>query len=329
MGLKKRQVSVTDVFPFKGFRPTCYSWSTMRGIPSDRLLAFHGDTVLPPDFRLDRETEAVVDREVRVYRQFQKVRAGGAVGFRFRLGPVVTDYFVGNREPTVDPKEGPLRRVTWQPTSRNDIPPGWRPSLIRNTLKRSGFTRLDGSPDYRKTWTQHARRHVRKWEQQTEWEIREVELRPFLEAYWKSPKDPVLKGMFKHFLKKKVEADGPLVHLAAAVRRSKPEEIGAGFAFVDAPEANMSIHAISFIRGMAKDSSAGHGLIDYWFQHARKTGIAYLNFGNFWAPGCPGEWLGFSEFKSQFGITFIEHPNTLGRWAGTLKENFFPRKTQA
>lgn len=303
----------------------------MRGVPSERLLAFHTANVLPPGFRLDREVESVVDREIKVYKQFTKVNAGGVIGFRFHLGPFVTDYFIGDREPVFDAKKGPLRRVTWQPTSLKSIPSGsgWRESLMRNMLKRSGYARLDGSPEYDKTWTQHARRHKRKWEQQTEWEIREVELEPFLEAYWKSPKDPVLKGMFKHFLRKKVQANGPLVHLAAVVRRSNPTEIAAGFAFVDAPEAKMSTHTISFIRNVAKDTHAGNGLIDYWFKHCLKNGIEYLNFGNFWAPGCPSDWLGFSEFKAQFGVTFIEHPNAVGMWAGNLRENFLPRKYQS
>lgn len=299
----------------------------MHGIPSDRLLAFNTTPIpLPPDFRLDREVESVVDREVKVYKQFTKVRAGDAVGFRFRMGPFVADYFIGDTEPVIDPNEGPWRRVTWQPTSRTEVPPGWKESLIRNSLKRMGYATVL-SEDYDRAWTQHARRHKRKWEQQQEtWEIREIALEPFLEAYWKSPKDPVLKGLFKHFLRKKSEANGPRVHLAAVVRKAKPEDIVAGFAFVDSPEAGQSVHTISFLRGVGKEIHAGNGLIDYWFKHCLKNGIKYLNFGNFWAPGCPADWIGFSEFKCQFGVTFIDHPNTLGRFAGHFKENFFPKK---
>ena len=114
--------------------------------------------------------------------------------------------------------------------------------------------------------------------------------------------------------------------MAVAVRKNDPTDIGAGFAFVDVPEAKQSIHTISFVQTHAKETSAGTGLIDYWFKHGLKTNLKYLNFGNYWAPGCPAEWIGFSEFKAQFGVTFIEHPNTLGRWAGNLKENFFPKK---
>ncbi len=295
----------------------------MRYIPSDRLLIFNsGQQVLPPGFEMERACEAVVDKEVRVYKRFKKVLAGKAVGFRFQLGPVIVDHFVGDAEPHISAHEGPLRRVTWQPTTRRDLPSGWHETISKSPLKRSGFVQVDGRSDYDKTWTQHARRHKRNWLKQDQWEIREIGLQAFLDAYWKSPKDAILKALFTHFLRKKVEAHGPYVHLAAVVKKGKPEEIGAGFAFVDMPEAKQSVHTISFVHRAAKDSSAGTGLIDYWFQHAVKNKIEFLNFGNYWAPGCPADWIGFSEFKAQFGITLIDHPNQVARFAGTWKELF-------
>lgn len=296
----------------------------MQRFPSDRLLSYATlPQTLPPGFAIDRESEAFIDREIGSLPRFSKINAGGVVGMRFRLGPLVVDHFVGDVEPQIDLTEGPRRRISWQPTIRTDVPPGWSEPLTQNALKRSGYARLTGALDYDKTWTQHARRHKRAWEKQTDWEIREVALQPFLDAYWKSPKDPVLKGMFIHFLRKKVEGQGNHVHLAAVVRRNRPEEIGAGFAYVDVPELKQSNHTVSFICAAAKDSSAGNGLIDYWFKHGIATGLEYLNFGNYWAPGCPREWLGFSEFKAQFGVTFIDHPNQRVRWAGTWKNFFF------
>lgn len=297
----------------------------MQRFPSDRLLSYVTQPqTLPPGFALDRQCEAFIDREITSLPRFSKIIAGGVVGMRFRLGPVTVDHFIGDVEPTIDALKGPRRRITWQPTVRADIPPGWSEPITKNALKRSGFARLDGSSDYDKTWSQHARRHKRAFEKQIEWEIREVGLKPFLDAYWKSPKDPVLKGMFSHFLRKKVEGQGNRVHLVAVVRRSNPVEIGAGFAYVDVPEIKTSVHTVSFICAPAKNSSAGHGLIDYWFKHGLATGLEFLYFGNYWAPGCPREWLGFSEFKVQFGVTLIDHPNQRIRWAGTWKNLFFP-----
>lgn len=292
----------------------------MRYVPSERLRSPGADPAsIPQGFRQEREHPAFNARESSVYSYLSIIRAGEVEGMRFNLGPLSADHFVGEVEPAIDPTEGPRRNITWQPLFRQDVPEGWQRNNIPGSFRRMGFAVVEPTGAYDISWTQHARRHKRKWEKQEDWIIRDVTLDEFLKAYWKSPKDPVLKYMMSDFLKKKVKAHGPLIRLVGAVRKANPSFVGAAFAFTDTPEISSSSHSISFVRKEAVDCSAGTGLIDFWFRHAQEKGIKWLNFGNFWAPGSPGEWVGFSEFKAQFGVYLIDQPPRLVKKAGTWK----------
>lgn len=290
----------------------------MRYAPSERLCSPGADPAsLPRGFRLEREHPAFITREIVVYPYLSSLRAGEVEGIRFNLGPFLTDHFIGDTEPSLDATEGPLRNVCWQPFSRHDVPNGWTRQVIPGSFRRIGFAVVEPSGAYDAAWTQHARRHKRRWEKQTDWVIRDITLDEFIKAYWKSPKDPVLKFMMSDFLKKRVRGHGPLVRLVGAAKKEDPSFIGAAFAFTDAPELAQSSHSISFVRREAEAVSAGTGLIDFWFRHAQEKGIKWLNFGNFWAPGCPGEWVGFSEFKAQFGVYLVDQPPRLVKRVGT------------
>jgi len=290
----------------------------MRLILSGRLLAPGAAAdALPHGFQPERAHPAFNAREAAPFRYLAAVQAGDAAGLRWRLGPLVTDQFAGDTEPAIEDHAGPRRNIVWQPLFRTDVPAGWRPQRLgKASFRRIGFAHMEGPAVYDRTWTQHARRHKRRWEQQTEWTVRDLSLPEFLAAYKQSPKDPVLKFMMGGLLKKKVQGHGPLVRLVGAVRRNDPSFIGAGFAFTDVPELAQSVHTISFVRREAMPASAGTGLIDAWFQHCAERGIRWLNFGNFWAPGDPAEWIGFSEFKAQFGVHLVDRPFRLSRRAG-------------
>lgn len=292
----------------------------MRYAPSERLRAPGANPAsLPPGFRLEHADEGFIRRETLAYPYTNHVRAGNVHGMRFTLGPFISEHYTGEEEPVVDPQAGPRRNVCWQPLYRRDVPEGWSKQFVVGSFQRIGFAKIEPAGAYDAEWTQHARRHKRRWEKQDEWVLRDVALDEFVRAYWKSPKDPVLKFMMSDLLKKKVKAHGPLIRLVGAVRKADPSFVGAAFAFTDVPELSLSSHTISFVRKEAVASSAGTGLIDAWFRHAQERGITWLNFGNFWAPGSPGEWVGFSEFKAQFGVFLVDRPPRLVKRVGTWK----------
>ncbi len=292
----------------------------MRYVPSERLRGPGTDpALLPPGFRQEHSHEAFVERETTAYSYTRPVQAGPAAGMRFNIGPLISEHFTGEEEPAMDALLGPKRNICWQPLYRHDIPEGWTRQFIVGTFNRIGFAVVEPSGAYDVAWTQHARRHKRRWEKQENWVLRDITLDEFIRAYWKSPKDPVLKFMMSDLLKKKVKAHGPRIRLVAAVKKTEPDFIGAAFAFTDVPELSLSSHTISFVRREAEAASAGTGLIDAWFRHAQERGIKWLNFGNFWAPGSPGEWVGFSEFKSQFGVFLVDRPPRLVKRVGTWK----------
>ncbi len=93
----------------------------------------------------------------------------------------------------------------------------------------------------------------------------------------------------------------------------------AGFVCHDIPEAKQSRHLMSFIHPTAKSTPIGVGLMDEWFKYAIAQGFAFLDFGVFWMPGDPESWKGFSRFKGQFGITYVEYPRARLRRAGSWR----------
>jgi hypothetical protein len=171
---------------------------------------------------------------------------------------------------------------------------------------------------YEKTWSEHARRHLKKWRSQTEWEVTRVPLKEFLAAYKRSPQNAILKGFFVTSLTSRDESQPGNV-ICYAAKRAGSHKIESGLAVFNIPEAKQSEHVISFINRSAKDSPVGIGLMDQWFKDSIAANLRFLDMGVFWAPGDPDAWHGFSRFKAQFNVTYIFFPRPRIRWAGFKK----------
>ncbi len=141
----------------------------------------------------------------------------------------------------------------------------------------------------------------------------------FAAAYRKVKKLGWLTEWFITLVKEKMKLHGTRLHLFGA-REKSTGDILAGLAVLDIPENRSSVHMIAFVHPRAMATSVSVGLIDCWFQHALKQGIAYLDFDLFWAPGDPRAWKGFSRFKSQFGTRFIHYPHPFLRIVSGSKE---------
>lgn len=237
----------------------------------------------------------------------------GCLGLRWHYGPLWFEGYESDQEPEIEPHQFP-RLIIWQPLSRLDKPKGWRRSWLQMNFRQTGFKEIKNPADYWKEWSSHAKRHRRRWLSQNSYIINEVGLDEFVRAFQKTRDLPFfLKSLFIKMLQWRKNRHADNLRLLAASDNINGE-ISAGLAVIDLPEINCSCHLISFILPQAKKSSAGVGLIDYWFKEAVSHSFRFLNFGTVWTSGDPKTWKGFSNFKKQFGLYLIHRPNPLIRF---------------
>jgi hypothetical protein len=244
-------------------------------------------------------------------------RDSGAM--RWNFGPLWFEKWEGDAEPAIE-SGGPKRLVLWQRGERRDVPPGWKTAPPLPPPLLTGFAALaDGGPE---TWTPHARRHLNRWKREKDWEIFGPDLETFLAAYRRAPIKPSIKSTYEAALRQKIRRHGPDRLRLLGARKRGAAGIAAGFAFLDIPESGQSLHIASFVNPEAERAAAGVGLIEAWFRHGHDRKLSFLDFDLFWTPGDPKERMGFSRFKSQFGVRFVRHPGLLYRLAGNWKEVF-------
>ena len=272
---------------------------------------------LPEGFVFRRFDLGFLKRETSTSTRNTVITSAGMPGVCCRIGPVNFEIYVGDTEPKIS-SGGPLRRILWQPITRTDRPAGWGRSWLDSRIKMTGFAEIAATGPYDLNWTEHAKRHAKRWrrERGSVWEMVTPSLDEFIVAYKKAKKDPTLKLLFVSQLKTAVQAHGSRVRLFGIRRAGTNRPIEAGFACIDVPEAASSLHLISFINQSLRKSPVGVGLMDEWFVTSKPLGIKFLDFGVFWAPGDPMAWQGFSQFKAQFDIHFICYPLELARWEG-------------
>ena len=239
----------------------------------------------------------------------------GCWGLRWRVGPFWFENFFGDEIPSSDC--GPKRLIIWQPVSREETPKGWHKTRLLNHIKTTGYALVSHDVPYWSSWSEHARRHRRKWlAQRDDWEVVTPSLEEFISAYKHARMDTVLRLLYIGLLKQHDRAQGEHLHLVGMRRKGGNGTLEAGFAHVDIPEVRQSKHFISFIHDSCRDTSVGVGMMDNWFEHAFTHEIDLLDFGVFWTKGDPRSWKGFSRFKSQFGTIFVRYPYPMWRIGG-------------
>ncbi len=229
-------------------------------------------------------------------------------GMRWRHGPLTFEGYESDEEPAITP--GPSRMVIWQPLTRRDKPPGWHRSFIQMNYRRTGVAEITDPENYTANWSNHAKRHLRKWQRIQPYHIEETQhLDEFVRAHRATKKLWLIKSDFIHMVERRKVVHGEDTRLFVA--RNDGGGVVAGFAAIDLPALNQSYHLISFIHADAEHTSVGTGLMDHWFRHAIARGLRFLDFGVFWTWGDPLDWRGFSRFKSQFGIYYTHRPYPL------------------
>lgn len=276
-------------------------------------------SALPDGYQSHRNNAAYLQREASTRKNFRVIEKNGVVGLRWHHGFMHFEKYFGDTEPHIDPN-GPKRMVIWQRERTLAVPRGWKRPWISMDLMMYGFSDAQEYDPYWKGWSAHAQRHRKKWHEQQEWELFEPSPEQFYEGYKKAKKDFLLKTMMIDYVKKFVKRHRSLVHFLGARRIQGDVPIEAGFAYLDIPEAQQSLHLASYILETAKASPAGVGLMDEWFATAQKRGVRFLDFGVFRQKGEPRSWRGFTRFKGQFNIQYLKYPPALVRWTGTYHE---------
>jgi len=226
-------------------------------------------------------------------------------GLRWHYGPFWIESHQTDVEPIIQPF-GHARLVIWQRVVSADKPKGWLVSPAQMNHRLTGFAKV--APEYWLAWSEHAQRHRKKWLATQPYEIEEGSVGEYLAAYAKSSKDPLLKRLIAGLIKKKVARHGARVKFFRA--RDGTRTV-AGLVCLEIPEDAYAYHLASFVLPEAERSSVAVGLMDFWFSHAAMHGFKYLELDNFWSPGNPKNWRGFSRFKAQFGVRFVRYPQPL------------------
>ncbi len=288
----------------------------MLWLPFQPISAAVNNPPLPQGYKTYLADPGYLKREATTQSGFTLVGQPDCTGVSWQYGPVKFERYVSDVEPKYDPT-GPWRLVTWQRVNSNEIPRGWKTTRLVMNTSRTGFATIDGAADYFKKWDSHAQRHRKTWlKQANDWEIVPITVDEYIAAYKRSKQDAFLKFLFSNMLKQKAKGHGALLHIVGARHKTPHSQVEAGFAFIDVPETQQSIHLMSFHSEEAKKVSVGTGLMDYWFLRSPEFGIKYLEFGCFWTPGEPKSWQGFSKFKAQFGLQFTDYPQPLARFMG-------------
>ncbi len=276
---------------------------------------------LPQGYCPFRGIKEYIERETGVDPSATMVGSPSVYGFRYWQGPACVEKYFGDIEPMLD-DVGPKRLVIWQPITRVDIPAGWRRSRVQMNAKVTGFVERKAENDPIRAWSTHARRQLKKFlAHQQDDHMVAFTLEQFLSAYRMSPMKGSIKQMMEKILIKKAQAHADRLYFFGCVSRID-QSIKGGFAALEIPEGNQSIHIASFVNASSKHDGTGTGLVYEWFKDCERRHVRFLDFDLFAGAYDSRSWRGFSRFKGQFGTTFIKYPHPLLKWAGTWKAYF-------
>lgn len=273
---------------------------------------------LPEDYVPYRQDPDFLAREFADDRRYRFL-APHPGAMRWNHGPIWFEKWYGDAEPATE-ASGPKRLVLWQRGRRRAAAVGWKNAPALPPPQLTGIVTL--SERWLDAWADHARRHLSRWRRAADWEIVDIDLEDFLPAYRASTVKRGIRTLYHSTLGEKTRRHGRERMRFFGARKRGSSEILAGFACLDIPESAQSVNVASFVAPAAETVSAGTGLIERWFLHGLERGLRFLDFDLFWSPGDPKGWIGFSRFKSQFGVRFVRHPRLLFRTAGSWKGIF-------
>jgi hypothetical protein len=240
-------------------------------------------------------------------------------GIRWSFWPITFEQYISDEEPDLkQSKRGKLaysRSIMWRRIRRKDIPPGWKSS-------NSIASQIDGfrflTEDVEAGWNHDARKGMRVWKRRYHNITHRIELISFQEykhAYLSSLIAKRLDSGRVKVLERKLRLPKVAEHAELwVVREMSTGRIVAGTALIHSPTYKASTHFAPFIHEEARRIHAATALVHHWFSRAKARGDLFVTTTNFWFPGKPDSWKGFSEFKSHFGWQYIAYPPELTRF---------------
>jgi len=214
---------------------------------------------LPTDYK-NKEQAITFQKSQIVFPKVDKiVDVGGVLGMSRNLKIFEIESYVSASEPVIKESVKP-KIVFWQPLKQQNKIAGWRINFFELRAKQNGIAILEDE-NYWQKWSNHARRHRKKYLQDQSYEIIETNLDLFINAYEKCGKlDPMTRAMFLRGLRINDRHNHVNLHLYVA-RDKDTKIIFSGLAVINHPEISLSRHFISFINKGMVNTSAGYGLI--------------------------------------------------------------------
>ncbi len=226
--------------------------------------------------------------------------------------PFSIEEYISDQEPVIPinhPQRAPLAIIRWQRVTRTDIPSDWK-QVSNKIFHIEGFSDLEGKDQYQKHWSESARRNFRKWQEYEKqgYAIVPITYSEFKEAYKRSPVARHTHGQSIHCTEYRVAAENKHLDLWGVKWK---DTIIAGLSVTNSPSTKSSYYLSGFIHTQTQHIPTMVGLMHHWHVESARRKIRFLHFGFFWCPGRPRNWRGFSNFKSKFGLTYINYPPAL------------------
>ncbi len=226
--------------------------------------------------------------------------------------PLYMEEYISDTEPVITedhPQRAPICIIRWQRLTRTDIPQNWR-QLSNKVFHIEGFADLHGKVEYPKYWSESLRRGYREWREfeNNGCTIVLLTYTEFKEAYNLSPVAKRTKSESIQSTKEMLEHGSPDIQLWGVCHEGK---IIAGLSIINSPSTKASYYMCGFIQEKTQEIPAMIGLMHHWHVESASQGFRFLHFGYFWCPGRPTGWRGFSNFKSKFGLTYINYSPSL------------------
>lgn len=244
-------------------------------------------------------------------------------GVRWSLWPLTFEEYVSDEEPDLsasDPhKQARHRLVMWRRITRTTATPKWW-TLWHTSSRLEGFAKLRPG-DYWAEWSENARRQRKKWLTdfaEKTYHIRRATYAEYEQGYAKSL---VAKKTMRESnrIVQQMEKCAPEIMSYWVTQRICDGAIKAGIACIHSDSTRNSYYAAGFYHTDTQDAPLMVGLMDTWYRDRQQHGYRFLHMGQFWFPGEPKTWKGFSNFKAKFGLFYIAYPPLLyqfarGRW---------------
>lgn len=261
------------------------------------------DDPIPEWFISRQQSKLFLEAQTRLIKATQ-VGSHGAEGLRYVLGPLALETYTSQTPFTLEPWKG-LRLVVWSPLLTPKPNSGWFSKPFATSGWQLGITH--SSPDYWSNWSQHAQRHLKKWQSTNQYRIKELTPKEFEQGYHASGKlDRFMRGAFMREISSHYQTSPENTHIMGVIDTTTDQVI-AGLVTTDYMDIGQSCHLVSFIHPDMQKTPIGYGLISNWYERCLQKGIKCLNFGVIAKDSDPKAWKGYSAFKRQFGLYLIKY----------------------